>query len=62
MRVINTSKYSSLGAPRFLLIKNEEDHNNSLWGMGFYSKWDPFPYLCNNGSGGLSNFEEGEFD
>lgn len=60
--VIDVSKYSTLEVPHFLLIKNEEEVNKALSGMGFCSNCDPFPCLCNNGSDGLSNVEEGEFD
>lgn len=28
--------------------------------MEFCSNYDPFPWLCNNGSAGISNVEEGE--
>jgi len=50
--VIYVNKYSSLGAPLFLLIKNEEDGNKELSFMGFCSNCSPFPYLCNNHSDG----------
>ena len=46
--VIDVSKYLILGAPHFLLIKNEEDSNKELSGMGFCSNFGPFPCLCNN--------------
>ena len=48
MTVTNVSKYSNLGAPEFLLIKNEEDGNKEILGMRFCSKCDPIPCLCNN--------------
>jgi len=50
-KIVNGSKYSE--APCFILIKNEE----ALSSMGFCSKYDPFPCLCNNDSD-----EEDEFD
>lgn len=46
--VTNVSKYSSLGAPHFLLIKNEEDGHKELLGMGFCSNYIPFDCLWNN--------------
>lgn len=49
--VTNFRKYSSLGGPRFLLIKNQEDGNKELSGMCFCCKYGPFHCLWNNDSG-----------
>jgi len=46
--VIDINKYLTLGAPHFLLMKNEEDNKKELLGLGFCSNCGPFPYLCNN--------------
>ena len=39
-----------MGAPCFLLVKNEEDNNKELSGMRFCSNYAPFPSLWNNDS------------
>jgi len=45
--IIDVNEYSTLGAPRFLLMKNEEDSNKELSGMIFCS-CDPFPSSYSN--------------
>jgi len=39
-----------VGDHPFLLIKNEEDSNKELSGMGFCSNCGPFTCICNNHS------------
>ena len=48
MIFIGVNQYSALGQPHLILIKNEEDSNKELLGMGFFSNCGPFPCLCNN--------------
>lgn len=47
MTIIDVSKYSTIGALSFLLIKNEDDSNKELLGTRFCSTCDPFSCSCN---------------
>ena len=46
--IVDVNKYSIFRAHRFLVIKNEDDGNKELLGMGYCYNCVPFPCLCSH--------------